>query len=329
MERPILELGLSADPAFYTESRHLANLVITNPSGYPWTYLVRLKSDAFVDGYFEWTVPLGAGKSETLHNWFTMVAQAGAYPCSAEIIETTTSTVFPPVTFDPITLTVKLEPEFYLAYYEPWSVEMGEQLPWTFHPSTAFLWMLDNSIYVSPPSSLRLTSSLQYSFFGLLCNVPATWNLPEGRLVTSFQNPNYYVYPRFLFRNQSPTYPEHAIAGNAMVPTNTYSGYFSSMGCHVTKRGGVGPTWSNYWRWPQQLIYNTWYTARISWFNFANGLVVRAEFWDGTQWVALTPDGFDSNPWWSDSAINRVGVGYGRPNFGGYTRFDDTEIWGV
>ena len=68
----------------------------------------------------------------------------------------------------------------------------------------------------------------------------------------------------------------------------------------------------------------TWYKVRCTWWVSQGVLIVRVEYFDGSEWVKLCDDFTDTANNWADSATNRVGLsGYGY--YGCW--WDDTIIY--
>lgn len=186
------------------------------------------------------------------------------------------------------------------------SVEM-----WDFKGSN---WQLSTAQYVSAPSSLRQTSSTSLQ---ILCRVPATLCVPQGRIVTWVRVSAPYRH-LLTFRHQSPL-------GSVVTDNCYYLSYYEYSWTYLYRlvaghnvsigRFSIGP------------ILNTWNLLRLTWYNCYNpqnvpSLCVHLERWADPNWL----DGgllYDPENKWHDSEVNRMGLhGNSSDNY-----WDDTELW--
>jgi hypothetical protein len=194
---------------------------------------------------------------------------------------------------------------------------------WDFYSS----WTLDTSVYISAPSSLKLTyvtslALLKHSVSGLIT---------EGRIVDNI---------RFYRTRTTSTYPTYVFRANAADGGADYSAGY----CIVLKGSDVSndaplnratlcygsrssPTEILAQSINPALAQNTWYKLRVTWWVSAGVLMVRLEYFDGTDWVKLCSDWADTNNRYATNSIQRCGVGAAQCISPYYTWHDDTEIW--
>jgi len=184
-------------------------------------------------------------------------------------------------------------------------------------------WGLDNSIYVIPPASLRVTTTNDaIARLPVLCRKADTLNLPQGRIETQWRN-SYtgYALNAIYFRQQSTL--------GAFDTNNTYMFWVASDRCYAAKRVAGTPTTFGSFQYDSHAI-NTWYRERWTWWKEAGALAMRYEYWNGSQWVTVTPDIYDSSPSFEGSGTNRCGVGVNAMGGGGSQShnlwFDSTLI---
>jgi hypothetical protein len=170
-------------------------------------------------------------------------------------------------------------------------------------------WNLDNTIYVSPPSSLRSYGAL------FLCKYTGTTNLPQGRIKTYIRFDTSGSSSNFDFRNQ-------ASIGSSNI-NNTYLTIFTRNS--IQQQRWVNSSSTNiaiYSNLPL-LDYGVWYQMQETWWNDVGGagLMIRFECPIGTKYC---PDTNDPINQWATSSINRCGIAGTIYS----CHFDDTEIWG-
>ena len=182
------------------------------------------------------------------------------------------------------------------------------------------IYALNNAVYVSSPSSLRITVPSASGFrVGCLNKDSSCVNLPQGRIETQLRSRNIGVArPAIIFRNQGGV--------SSIDNDNTYFVTVTNVGANATKRvAGVTTILGD---WPCVHSSDTWYQERITWWNESLVLILRYEYWDGSAWVIVTPDITDSAPSFEGSTTNRCGLGDSRTEGQYYNYFDDTMIYG-
>jgi len=182
------------------------------------------------------------------------------------------------------------------------------------------IYALDNAVYVSSPSSLRITvPSASGLRVGCLNKDSSCVNLPQGRIETQLRSTSIgNARPAIIFRNQGGV--------GSIDNDNTYFVTVAGTTANATKRvaGGITGLGS----WSRSYADNTWYQERITWWNEPPALILRYEYWDGSAWVIVTPDITDSAPSFEGSTTNRCGLGDNRTGGPYYNYFDDTMIYG-
>lgn len=190
---------------------------------------------------------------------------------------------------------------------------------WDFRSGETYA--LDNSIYVSSPSSLRITKpGTTGTYASCCCRDSGTLDLPQGRLETYWRASSTGIRPIWVFRNQS--------SPGTISQTNTYwvagvaSGVFNCqklVGGSATAIGSWTLAWSA----------NTWYNRRCTWWKEAAALLIRFEYWDGSAWQLAGTDLTDSSPAFEGSGTNRVGFGWSSGSTSVYIiYYDDGVIYG-
>ena len=192
---------------------------------------------------------------------------------------------------------------------------------WDFRAGEVYA--LDNAVYTSAPSSLRITGPGGENNFTTCLNRDASClNLPQGRLETQFRVGDFTNEgnPQISFRNQG--------ALNSIDDDNTYYIRIGANTNTLYKR--VAATETNLGTWTRTHYNLTWYRERITWWNEAPVLLIRYEYWDGSAWVIVTPDITDSSPDFGDSSTNRCGLGFyiRAPSNNRNFWYDDTMIYG-
>ena len=186
---------------------------------------------------------------------------------------------------------------------------------WDFHASLTYA--LDNSIYVSAPSSVKMGGPQVVARYPVLCRVSATLNLPQGRIESQWRRMDSNG-PALFLRQQS-------VLG-AFDVNNTYSiPVFTDTAVRVYKYVAGAETLIG--SWARSHTFNTWYRERWTWWKEGASLAFRYEYWNGSAWVIVTPDVFDNAPSFEGSATNRCGVGTQAATANWATAwFDDTII---
>jgi len=182
-------------------------------------------------------------------------------------------------------------------------------------------WQLDTSTYVSAPSSLKVLGV--YGIQPTLCKYTGTTNISQGQIASyikaiyNWGNDNAPII-YFYFRNQS------SVGSNP----STTNGYIVGIGVYSKKADIYKPGGSLYLS-TSLIAYPTdatqWNKYRVTWWTDPGGagLMIRLEYWGGSQWVKMINDvNYPSNQY-ASSSINRVGIGA----YNNTVWFDDTEIW--
>jgi len=182
-------------------------------------------------------------------------------------------------------------------------------------------WDLDSSIYVSAPSSLRFKYVGAYTDCFIKTIVVPIANVKEGRIITQVYLTNtasITMYLLIVFRYQD--------ADNYYFIYIRGAGVADKVDLYIKRRYGGAETslaGADDIAFPSA----TWRKLRLTWWNDYVGLVIRLEYWDGSQWVQYY-EAYDANNYWKDTG--------GRVGFRGqcgvsvyYVQLDDTEIYGI
>lgn len=179
-------------------------------------------------------------------------------------------------------------------------------------------WRLDDTRYVSPPTSLATSGA--YGPYSVICRLPETLVLPYGRIVywCCFYEASH---ASAVFRNQSPL-------GTAHWRDTYYLRLLGGVQSQILRVENFGVFWREYIPWTPAL--NIWHHVRLTWWlGLAPGdipaLAIRVEVEEEGGWVSKG-DFFDPTNKWVNSGINRVGHYLHRT--AEIQRIDDTEIWG-
>jgi hypothetical protein len=182
-------------------------------------------------------------------------------------------------------------------------------------------WQLDTSTYVSAPSSLKILPNS--NGYPILCKYSGTTNISQGALVSYVKcNANWgvtnYSPFYFYFRNQTALGSTPSSSYGYYVYINTYNIYINIYRDTTIISGSLSliSKPSNITLWTQYRL--TWWTD-----PGGAGLMIRLEYWDGSQWVKMINDCNDPQNKYATSSINRVGISAVSNN----AWFDDTEIW--
>jgi len=190
---------------------------------------------------------------------------------------------------------------------------------WDFEYGT---WELNADQFISPPTSLRLTSpSGTGVYHAVLCRHATVQELDEGYLEAFFRTTTILdSRPCFFIRNHQPLGTAHRYNGYMMYfGGGTCDWFFYTAAGVRTQMGSVSFGVDNH----------VWYGVRFKWWNGTNPTDDPATVMEISKWAAGT---------WSDPTtlydnaennkgpgINRVGVG-GWIKSGRYTYHDDTKI---
>ncbi|MBA7589258.1 hypothetical protein ES708_31339 [subsurface metagenome] len=181
--------------------------------------------------------------------------------------------------------------------------------------------LLDNSTYISEPTSLKMFTTNGRMRSAILCRIPGTLVLPQGEVRTWIRvtRPNYCPA---MFRNQSPL-------GN---PTflNCYYIWlaYTTASLHRFVDGAdTGVAYTTCYT-----VALTWVHYRTFWYNGKTPGDVPALCVDlyreiAGEWSKMGDTLYDTDNMWKDSEINRTGVwAWVADNEDEW--YDDTEIWG-
>jgi len=182
-------------------------------------------------------------------------------------------------------------------------------------------WQLDTSTYISAPSSLKLMNT--GAALALLCKYPGTTNISQGQIVTyakaSYDWGNSYA-PGFvfIFRNQTDLGSTPSLSSSYYLELDVYGPYVkiyrdgSQLGSNISpiSKPSSATQWNQY---------------RVTWWTDTGGagLMIRLEYWNGSQWVKMINDYNDPKNKYATSSLNRVGISQSYKT----AWFDDTEIW--
>jgi hypothetical protein len=186
-------------------------------------------------------------------------------------------------------------------------------------------WSLDTGIYQSPPSSIKLyrTDWLCYA----LLKHSVSGAIYEGRIVDWLRvDQGRYTtrVPTYMFRNQTADGGANYANGYNI----SFYGSSASGGSPVDRvsfRKGAAEIANA--ALAQSLAKQTWYKLRITWWVSSGILMVRVEYWNGSEWVKECDDFNDPSNSWPDTGIGRVGVGQISGYMPNTTWHDDTEVW--
>jgi len=188
---------------------------------------------------------------------------------------------------------------------------------WDFQAQLGYA--LDSAIYVVEPSSLRLTSWVYGLYLMALCRRSNVLCLPDGQIHTWMRHSDRgRTEPVITFRHQSPL--------GSVAFDNCYWATFDT--AYVQLILTVDGVTHRTWLWTLANPINTWLRRRITWWMTATTLNFQLDYWDGSNWVQFGDILSDPNPPWTDSDVNRVGLGVNLTDPGYYDWFDETYILG-
>ena len=183
---------------------------------------------------------------------------------------------------------------------------------------------LDSTIFVSPPSSLRIYSTIYASNLrNVLCRVPATQCIAQGELRTWFRTNNNARAMRLMFRNQA--------ALDSATNENTYAVKFESLQVSYERWvAGAGTIIGGVAGFIEDDI---WYHLRIIYWSGVDlegtpALNIELYREVDAAWVKQGDTIFDTQDKWKDSEINRSGL-HADTYRDRIFYWDDTEIWGA
>jgi len=183
------------------------------------------------------------------------------------------------------------------------------------------VWQLDTSIYISAPSSLKLSNGAVT--YALLCKYSGTINIPQGRIVSYLKSSYNWgntsaPYIAFFFRNQTAigSTPDWTKGYAIKIQLSSSLVYLYRDGSQLGSTISITNKPSDATQWNQYRV--TWWTDPEG-----AGLMIRLEYWDGSEWVKMINDLNDPHNKYATSSINRVGL----TAISSPVWVDDTEIW--
>lgn len=183
-------------------------------------------------------------------------------------------------------------------------------------------WRLDSADYTSPPSSLRKTWEAGYDATEVLVKtttVPIS-SVKEGRIETYFKlrsgaRAESVLEVRFRRQDADNYYfvrVFHVVINRLDV---------------IIARNKAGATTTLWSGTASDIWYNVWHNLRVTWWNDSVGLVIRVEYWDGSNWVKIF-DAYDSENNWKAQG-GRVGFLLLSLSSWFETSIDDSIIYGI
>lgn len=180
---------------------------------------------------------------------------------------------------------------------------------WDLPPSGYY--KLDATVYVSEPSSIYL----KYGYYALLKQSAVGMALAQGRIESYYRHDGARTkststqYSQFMFRNQA---PDGTRAHNKTYAIQFYGPYSGTSwhqnGALFMYQDDTSSVEIATRSLAINLDPNTWYQIRCTFWVSQGVLIVRLEYFDGSDWVKLCDDFTDSANRWADSDTNRVGV---------------------
>ncbi len=191
---------------------------------------------------------------------------------------------------------------------------------WDFEHGDTYRFLSDD-YYISPPTSLKHYTAVDWFGDAILCRIPATLVLPQGEVRTWLRKPDGAIFVA-IFRCQT-----------VLGTSNFHNGYgiaiFNNIAMLRREIGDVGTTRDTT---PCYMAYNQWIHYRVFWYNGKtpgeqDALCVDIYREIAGEWVKEGETMYDTDNSWKDSELNRCGlVAICEPGWS--TWFDDTEIWG-
>ena len=171
---------------------------------------------------------------------------------------------------------------------------------------------LDARLYVSEPSCLNIEDG----YYALLKQSAVGMPLAQGRIESYYRHTGArtkYVSTRhsqFMFRNQA---PDGTLAHNKTYAIQFYGPYsdvtWPQNGALFMYQDDTNPVQIDTRSLAINLDPWRWYQIRCTFWVSQGVLIVRLEYFNGTDWVKLCNDFTDTANRWADSPTNRVGVG--------------------
>jgi len=173
---------------------------------------------------------------------------------------------------------------------------------------------LDQSKYVSSPSSLKLTGDIRY-----LCRKTEALCLPYGRVQFYYFRNSTNRYQAIYFRNQAPL-GTVAVTDTYAVNLSTSYTIFKNVAGSQTNLGTFTPPGG----------VSEWVGLAAEWYQGMDpdnleALVIDVYKWTGTDWLLLG-SGYDTAQSFLTSEINRVGH-RAAARLANPVWHDDTQIW--
>lgn len=174
---------------------------------------------------------------------------------------------------------------------------------------------LDATKYTSSPSSLKRMGAASVMGFSLT-KAAAAQSLADGMVVSQARNEGHYGYISFVFRYQDED-------NYYFITISTYSNSWTLRRVEAGVPTIIGNRDTTF-----DVLNETWYKWRCTFWTSEGHIWVRLEYWDGESWIKQGDDIADVNNEWPTGG--RVGVMLWRDTEGGDLSvwFDDTEIWG-
>jgi hypothetical protein len=194
----------------------------------------------------------------------------------------------------------------------------GASSDWDFGSN---VWQLDTSIYISPPSSLKISGGS--TVYTMLCKYTGATNISQGEIASYIKGlytwgnsyaPGLYFY----FRNQTALDSSPSGSPGYYIYMNAYNSnlYIYRDGTNISGTISLISKPSDIAQWNKYRL--TWWTD-----PGGAGLMIRFEYWDGSEWVKMINDYNDPQNKHAASSLNRVGMSANKCA----VWFDDTEIW--
>jgi len=201
----------------------------------------------------------------------------------------------------------------------------GVVTDWNFYDAN---WALDTQTYVSSPSSIRFNAGN----FALLKQSAVGQGIVSGRVETYHRTDGflnyygYYYYPTITFRSNA---SDGSVSPTCVYVLELYN--LSGVSCSPATSAILFLYLSGSYyligtrSLSTQLSANAWNRIRATWWVSQGVLIVRLEYYNGTDWVKLCDDFTDNRNAGASNAVNRVGVGSSRPYTYGW--HDDTIVY--
>lgn len=176
-------------------------------------------------------------------------------------------------------------------------------------------WILDGTVYVSAPSSLKFTANNNTLI--KVATVPIA-NVKEGRIITYLRADADGRGGEIVFRYQdSDNYYAAVLTFNSSGATQYIRKYKAGVSSDLQTISSIYAT-------------GVWRKFRITWWNDYVGLVIRVERWNtGTlAWETAIADAYDASNDWKTIG-GRIGFGGFHTAWSDGLYVDDSEIYGI